>query len=553
MGNRWEAGLRWLVRALTVVFAGSVVSSTIAFAAPRSPAGGDVPPIVVTLDGRHMRPFQSYFFGANSGHLRNAFNWDDAEFDQALQNLRFLTTLRFPAGELANYWDWKSGTIGSQGNDNDKSIQQRNAYPAPLSELKHEISITHAFPLFVLNMLTNPVCGDHCPLTPSSPNLRYQMDMLDAARTFGINLDYLELGNEYYINKPNYEAVYPDPVSDSAPLASVLYARLATQWIHTIKEKYPQVKVAVVGADITATSTDRKAKWLTGLFNPAFNSPRVGGNGEAALQGADAVTLHVYPGPNLLSAPAIDANNAEDLFGEAFKEWNEIKANDLPLIPRNMPIWFTEFNLHGSDKVPVLGTWAHGLFVATLSMLFMEDSRVQMETHHELVGNAGFGDLFYTTNSFAHTDGGGKWVGPALQTKLWGESAMADTLEVLATASANADQAERLTFQQVPEIFDSRSTLYYPALYGWSLMRGSDRRLVILNLYNRQLTVNLAKVISRGAYEQVSGNPGTYVTGSLDGSPTNLTCAHGTLDKASSIVLPAFSITSVVPETSGLQ
>jgi hypothetical protein len=547
MGNRWIAGLRRLLRAALIVCLGVSTSSPIAFAGPPSPTGGNASPIVVTLDTQHMRPFQSYFFGANSGHLRNAFNWDDADFGQALQHLRFLTTLRFPAGELANYWDWKSGTIGSQGNDNDKSIQLRNAYPAPLSELKHEISITHASPLFVLNMLTNPACGDRCPLSPASPNLRYQMEMLDAARAIGLNLDYLELGNEYYINKPNYEAVYPDPMNDSSPLASVLYARLSTQWIHAIKERYPQVKIAVVGADITATSTDRKAKWLGGLFDPTFNSHRVGGNGAAALQGADAVTLHVYPGPNLPAAPAIDANSAEDLFGEAFKQWNEIKANDLPLIPRDMPIWFTEFNLHGSDKVPALGTWAHGLFVATFSMLLMEDSRVQMETHHELVGNAGYGDLFYTPNSFAHTDGGGKWVGPALQTKLWGESAMADTLDVLGETSANADRADRLTFQDAPEIFDSRSAISYPALYGWSFMRGPDLRLVILNLYNRPLTVNLAKVVSRAAYKQISGNPGSYITGGFDGSPANLTCTQGALDRNSLLILPAFSITSVVP------
>ena len=372
-----------------------------------------------------------------------------------------------------------------------------------------------------------------------------------------ISLKYLELGNEYYINKKDYEAVYPDPVKKSDPIAAVLYGRLATQWIQAIKSKYPYVKIAVVGA-ANSNGTIRKAEWLSGLFNPSYNSAKVGGDGRPSLVGADAVTLHVYPGPDLPQGSVIDGMTAEEVFAQAYKQWNEIKLNDLPLIPANMPVWFTEYNLHNSRNVPAMGTWAHGLFVATFSLLLMEDQRVQMETHHELVGNAGYGDLFYTTDGFAHTDGGGGWHGPTPPTKLWGASAMADTMNMLGLASATADRAERLVFQGAPALSDARSYAAYPALCGWSFLRDADHRAVILNLYHLPLTVDVRKIMSRDAYahssyKQISGDPGTYVTGGLDASPTKLTEMQGSMVGRSVLRLPPFSVTVILPNDAQTQ
>ena len=164
------------VSILMLVIACAALSAKIAFAQPReSRLGSHL--IVAIPDSIHVRAFQPYFFGANSGHLRNAFNWDDKNFQQALGKLEFLHILRFPAGELANYWDWKSGTIMPNSNDKPDTARTLNAYPAPLSELAIEDSVSHAEPLYVLNMLTNPQCAE-CVLTPASPNLKYQMEML---------------------------------------------------------------------------------------------------------------------------------------------------------------------------------------------------------------------------------------------------------------------------------------------------------------------------------------------------------------------------------------
>jgi hypothetical protein len=552
MGNQWATRFRWQVRCVLIVFVGFLVYSMIAFAGPPSSTARDASPIVVTLDAQHLRAFQSYFFGANSGHLRNAFNWDDAGFQQSLGKLQFLKTLRFPAGELANYWDWKSGTIMPNSNDTPDTERKLNAYPAPLSELKTEDSVSHAEALFVLNMLTNPQCPQ-CALTTASPNLAYQMEMLSAAHRMGISLNYLELGNEYYIDKKDYEAVYPDPVGKSDPIAAALYGRLATQWIQAIKKKYPDVKIAVVGAaPINSKATVRKNEWLPGLFDPSYNSVSVGGDGRPSLKGADAVTLHVYPGPDMPPGTVIDEKATEELLAKAYKQWNEIKLNDLPLIPANMPVWFTEYNLHNSKNVPFMGTWAHGLFVATFSLLLMEDQRVQMETHHELVGNAGYGDLFYSTDAFAHVDGGGSSQGPTPSTKLWGASAMAGTMNMLGLASASADQAERLVFQGAPALVDAQGNATYPALYGWSFLRGADHRAVILNLCHLPLTVDVRGIMPHDVYvhsfyKQISGDPGTYVTGGLDASPTKLTQVQGSMAGRSVLLLPPFSITVILP------
>ena len=532
-------------------------AATLAGARAQGRGGAAQQSISVGLDKAHLRPLQPYFLGVNSGHLRDAFNWDDPAFQHALGNLNYIETLRFPAGTLADYWDWKSGRIvypqsgGRPGHpEPEKPGAMTSPYPAPLSELATEISITHSSPLFVLNMLTDPVCGASCQLTPSSPSLKYQMEMLSVANAMGMHLDLLELGNEYYLPPKNYSDVYPNSDSKSEPLASVRYARLATQWIKTIKQKYPDAKISVLGAVTSIVGetwpgfqTERAKKWNAGLFDPSYNSASVGGDGKPAVQGADAVTLHVYPRFDLPPGATLDSSTAEDLLGVAFKQWDDIRRDELPQIPLNMPVWFTEFNLHRTSRA--MGTWAHGLFVATESLLFMEDRRVQMETHHELVGDSGYGDLFYTKQAFAHTDDGASGVNAELATTQWGESAMADTLNLIGRAAVGADHAELLAFKNAPLLSDAKDNFGFPALYGWSFLHGTSSRLVVLNLSNRRLLVDLSKMDSHLAYDQISGDPGTYVTGGLQGSPSNLKEERGRVASASNFALPPFSITLI--------
>jgi hypothetical protein len=526
---------------LTSLFSGGC-SASAAGAAPAKNSSGA--PIRVVLDPTHLRPFSPTFLGANSGYERNSFNWDDLAFQRAMQNLNFVKTLRVPAGELANFWDWKSGRIVANYDHLNDVRFAHNAYPGPLGELATESALLHATHLFVLNMLSDPVCvppaGGYCSFNPTSPNLGYQLQLLAAAHSMGFNLRYLELGNEYYIEKKaGYTAVYPNPANASQPLAAVVYGRLVTQWIKAIKQSYPDVKIAVVGADINNKTYPRKASWLSGLFDPACNSASVGGDGQSSLKGADAVTLHIYPGPGLPPNTQINTTTSEDMLGAPFKLWNTVKANDLTLIPPNMPIWFTEYGL-GGRQMTVNGTWAHGLFTATMTLLFLEDNRVQIATHHELVGNALSGDLYLSANALADK------TGPSHPppTTLYGRSATADALSVVGEAMTDADQAQHLTFIDAPTITDSRHTSY-PALYGWSFTQGTSRRLVILNLYNQPLTIDLRSLSSSRSYDQIAGNPGTLVTGGLDGSPTKLTETRGTMTSQLSLTLPSFSITAI--------
>ncbi|MCL4402002.1 MAG: hypothetical protein M1436_04970 [Acidobacteria bacterium] len=519
-------------------------------APPSHPKSDVLRPLAVGLDATHSRPFPPDFYGANSGYRRNTFNWADPAFRKALQGLGFVSVLRFPAGTLANYWDWKTGTLIRNYKYKDGTGPFRNAYPSPLGELAAEAGVMHARALFVLNMLTDPTCAPpvegYCAFTPESPNLTYQLELLEAARKIGLDLPYVELGNEYYVSETaGYASVYPDPSGSAAPLASVVYGRLASKWISAIRQRYPKVQIAAVGAHITRPpgNAPRRAKWLSGLFDPALNSTAVGGNGRAALQGADAVTLHVYPAANLPRGTAINRITAEDMLGQPFKLWAEVKANDLPLIPSNVSIWFTEYNL-GGKTVPAHGTWAHGLYMATLSLLYLEDGRVRMAVHHDIVDNALHGDLYSSTHAFAESNG---WAVPATPpaTAQWGQSATADALNVIGAAAAGASHAVRLTFAGVPTIRDRARSIAYPALYGWDFTGRSTNRLLILNLFNKALPVSLTAFGARASYRQLYGDPGTFVTGGMEGSPSNLIKKTGLVQDTSALTLPAFSITVV--------
>ena len=219
--------------------------------------------IIVGLDSAHLRStFKSKFYGVN-GQERNSLPWDQTipnanpptyfnpGFPPALQGLN-LGVLRFPTGTGANYWDWNQGDFLLNYDDGHTAA---SLYTSPLSELKNELASAspagNTTALFILNMLTDPMCvpappgppTSYCTPSPSSPNEAYQLQMLQEAKNIGLNIPQIELGNEFYLPQACYMDVYPT-VQD--------YVNAANQWINDIRSQsgYSKVKLAAVGAHV---------------------------------------------------------------------------------------------------------------------------------------------------------------------------------------------------------------------------------------------------------------------------------------------------------------
>jgi hypothetical protein len=483
--------------------------------------------IAVGTDTKTSRAVPAGFFGYNDERSQVVNPLDPNLL--AVEAKVFSQVIR-TNGDYGNYWDWKTGLYVT--NYADEYSNSKSAYPRTLSTFYKQFQVMHSTPIYMLNMLTDPQCvppaGGLCQFTPSTPNLNYQLQWLQAAQSMGLPLKYVELGNELYLTgKPGYQQVFPDPVNPGDPPASTVYAGVCTQWIAAIKKQFPQSQVAALAA--TSHDTDSRGKsWNSGLF--------------PTLKGEDAITMHTYPGDTLAKGAPFDDASAEVMLAASFSNWAGLEK-DIAGIPAGLPIWITEYDLRDESN-PVWGTWAHGLFVSTMTLLYLEEPRVQIAAKYTLVQDAIHGDIFNNTSGFFNVNS--QFTPPPNPplTAAWGRSAADMALGEVGAAAASASQAVRLNFPAAPVLGDGKGTSY-GAVYGWSFANGTAQRAVILNLSNQALTIDVSGLgLGGGAYDQISGAPFTYVTGGLSGSPTNLTETSGTLS-GKTCALPAYSITRI--------
>jgi hypothetical protein len=521
IGNLWRA-LRGplCVRFLPIVLAA---------------AGASGQTIVVGTDTKTSVTIPPGFFGYSDESDAN-INRQDPNCLAAISKIQ-TRVVRFPGGETGNYWDWQTGLPLT--NYDSGLMVFKTLYPRTPANLQQQMALMHSTPIYMLNMLSDPQCkppaGGLCQYTPSSPNLNYQLQWLQSAQALGLPVKYVELGNEYYVSTlAGYTQVYPDPVTSSDPLAATVYARLATQWIAAIKKQFPQALVAAIGATSTDNSSGgaRRTSWNAGLF--------------PALVGADAITLHTYIRTALPKGTTVfDDTAAQYMLGTPFSNWATLQK-DMAQLPANIPIWVTEYDL-GDYNYPVWGTWADALLNATMTMLYLEQPRVQIAAKYSLLENGIHAAIFSSTSGF--TEGGNGFTDPPNPPKstLWGQTASAITLQEIAAASLSATQAVSLTFPGAATLSGGGTS--YPALYGWNFQSGTARSMVVLNLSNQSLTVDVSGLgLSGAAYDQISGAPFTYVTGGLSGSPSNLTENNGNL-AGKPCALPAYSITRIFTAT----
>jgi hypothetical protein len=482
--------------------------------------------IVIGTDAKTSRTLPAGFFGYNDERPQTVNPVDPNLL--AVESKVFSQVIR-TNGEQGNYWDWKTGLFVTNYNDG-YSNTKKGGYPRTLATFYQQWLAMHSTPVYMLNMLTDPTCvppaGGLCQFTPSTPNLSYQLQWLQAAQAMGLPVTYVELGNEFYLTaKPGYQQVFPDPVNAGDPAASTVYARVCTEWIAGIKKQFPQALVAALAQTSAAAPYSRTAPWNAGLF--------------PALQGEDAITFHTYIRTTVGKNPAFDTSDATAMLATPFSNWASLEK-DIAGIPLNLPIWITEYDM-GDKSEPVWGTWAHGLVVTAMTLLYLEEPRVQMASKYTLVHDGTHGDIFDSTTGFSNADV--QFAPPANPppTALWGRTAANVALAEVGAAVASTSQAVKLAFPGAPTL--SGSGTLYGSLYGWSFTNGTARRAVVLNLSNQSLTVDVSGLgLGGAAYDQISGAPFTYVTGGLSGSPSNLTETTGTL-AAKSCVLPAYSIT----------
>lgn len=442
-------------------------------------------------------------------------SWKNPDFLQAVKQVN-PKLLRIPGGTESNYWDWQKGGLipnvweamaGYPINFRSKDLK----YDASkLEDFQVGIKETNTTPIFVLNLATS--------------TLSSQLDMLRTARDLGMSVKYIELGNEFYFDVSNYKQVFPTAAD---------YAETASQWTTAIKKEFPTAEIALVGVIPKPKDSSREQNWQKSLFN-------------SAIYQADAVTLHIYNGHGLKSPidshstyPFFTAEEVPLILGKPFKSWQKLQNNDqLKLIPDNKQIWITEYNLfenifgnkNQEKQQRVMGSWTHGLYALTQSLLFLEDSRVAIACNHVLIGNSRFGAIFANKKSFLNPSDENFRVKPLSL------SATGSTLSLLGDATSGMTEAQKIDFSPEPTLVGKKN-FKYPALYGWMFRDRDLLQGIIVNLSNQSININLEQLFSASvSYQQLSQNPQTLITGS-----DVLKRENG--NAFPEIVLPAYSVT----------
>lgn len=417
-----------------------------------------------------QRPLSPKFmcFNVNSVRIES---WRDTDL---VKNVSLLNPrmLRLPGGEVANYWDWQRGGLIEDTSSLPAGLPQFLRYQArknsasKLEDFKRGLETTGTSPLFVLNMLTS--------------DLKSQIQMLEKAQSLGIPVEYIELGNEFYFNIKNYNTVFPTPRS---------YAETANQWITAIKQKFPDVKTAVVGAIPIPQRSGRLQNWNQTILS-------------TVLQNSEAITLHLYweNGLNSSSSTPFTDGEIPIVLGEPFRNWQNLKTDPNFQNIQNKKIWITEYNLRetkpdnqNQEQPKVAGTWAHGLYSAAMSMVFLEDSRVELICNHLLAGHPHFAAVIDKK-------------APGIP-RSFNLSASGSALRLLGDATEEMTSAQKINFPET-YLLKGKNNFQYPSLYGWIFSNSKSQKGIILNLSPQPLKIDVSPLFTQAInYEQISGNP----------------------------------------------
>ena len=441
-------------------------------------------------------------------------DWRDESFTTAVNNLS-PSLLRIPGGDVGNYWNWQRGGLI----ENTASLpdglpfflrfKARQYTASKLTDFKAGLANTNTKPVFVLNMLTS--------------DIESQLEMLRQAEDLGMEVKYVELGNEFYFNIPNYKKTFPNPRA---------YGLEAKKWTEAVKQEFPNAQISVVGVVPSPDKPPRLQNW-----NKVMRG--------TVLPTADAITLHIYNGHGLDkltsqpdSYPYFTESEVPIILGEPFRNWQQLRSDsNYQAIPDDKQIWITEYNLFedifqgGSEKpIPrVAGSWTHGLYNLATSLLFLEEPRIESICNHSLTESSIFGAILNTSDSFVNPADANMTATPMSL------SATGLALSLLGEATRDMTSAKPIKFNNTAQL-QGKDNFQYPAIYGWLFSNNTDNRAIVTNLSSQNIELDLSS-ISNGRYEQISGSPQDLIN-----SSTVLT-KKGTTNQT--IILPAYSVTKL--------
>ncbi|SFQ51492.1 hypothetical protein [Parafilimonas terrae] len=398
--------------------------------------------IIANLEGE---PRSLPLYGFN-GNISKGPSWSNSNFRDSVVSLH-LKVIRYPGGTISNFWDWRKGSlIDSMQGFKNKESNQKISSPNTLKDLQLLVKQSNCDVIFTLNMLTSTV--------------EDQIEMLEKAKSLGIPIKWIELGNEYNNKESEGRKKF---------INAIEYGRTCVQWIKPIKSKFPNAQIAVVGGNKAYSPESRK--WNAMVMQ---NASLTSNNATLKSISSTALIAHLYPLPiNVIDNSGI---NFQKLYTEFQSEFIKGGFNTV-----NTNIWITEYNIlwsagkkKGIDNSTTLKNtlkWSQ-----TLATLLMTSECTSLSNKTQLILNHNIANI----QSFAaiNTKENNKKMPSGIGMELW------------LRASDNMIDIQKIKFGA------DNSQIKDYEIFGWKFSNNTSSSLLIVNLTGTPITVDLKKLLN---------------------------------------------------------
>lgn len=445
-----------------------------------------------------------HFFGVN---IENSYSnpvpsWNDPRLQRAIKETG-IETVRFPGGDVSNYWDWKNGTVYSLG----KAGKTQDTLAA-LVNLSHA---TGTFPIYCINVMTlNNAVLQRSNLPQAMAG---QLQMLDAAHSMHLPVEGLELGNEFFWSSPDHDKAFPTAAE---------YASEMNEWTTTLKRAYPNARIASVGS-IPSSGDARTRNW---------NSAVVG-----KIRDVNAVTLHRYD--NIVDGGVWNAVSPDAVLGNVFNDWGKIVSGEVnPIEKAKLRIWVTEFGglKDCTSNAHFTGTWLEALYQAQMAIQFLSTPSIDQIELYNVTGSTS-SLMFQNTSSY--------WDG-CLNKNITFHGTAGDltatgqAYALIGSALKQAKNVYPVAFPETP-VIHPKSDTSYPSVTGVAFT-GAKNQWLLLNLASKPLTLRYPGM-GHGSIESL------YASSLMTVVASEHILTHGTHSfDGRSFVLPPFSVNRIVVE-----
>jgi len=443
-----------------------------------------------------------HFFGVN---IENSYSnpvaaWADPNLRRAIKQVG-IQTVRFPGGDVGNYWDWKNGTVYPLG----KASKTEDT----LNALANLTRATGTYPIYNLNVMTL----DNAVLRPAdlSQAIANQRHMLDAAHALNLPVQDLELGNEFYWSSTDHNLAFP---------TAAAYASAMNEWTASLKHDLPNARIASM-ASIPSSGDARTKNW---------NSAVIG-----KIHGVDAVTLHRYD--SIIDGGVWNGTSPDAVLSNVFSDWAKILSDEVkPIETAKLHIWVTEFGglKDCTSNTHFTGTWLEALNQAQMAIQFLSTPSIDQIELYNVTGNTG-SLMFQNTSSYWNTCTNRDMTFHATSGDL---TATGQAYALLGSALKQARYVYPVAFPEMPPVRPKIGAAY-PSVTGVALT-GEANKWILMNLSAKPLTLRYPG-LGHGTLESLyAPSLTTMIT-----SEHVLTHATHPFD-GRSFVLPPFSVNQIV-------